>query len=106
VAAGRDASFATNFATDTTLELAGFRISEPGLAKCFTDARAVRNGDYKPCMARLHAQAYWTPIYNEGGFVAVRSGIEGVGATRLPGGGLRPVVGLAGFDFASVTVKG
>jgi len=106
VVASRDASFATNFATNTTLELSGFRFSEPGLAQCFTDARALKGGDYKSCMARLHDQAYWTPIYNEGGFVAVRSGIEGVGATRLPGGGLRPVVGLAGFDFASVTVKG
>lgn len=106
VAAGRDGSFATLFATKTDLELAGFRLTEPGLAQCFVDARAVRNGDFKKCVSRLHDQAYWTPIYNEGGFVAVRSGIEGVGATRLPGGGLRPVVGLAGFDFASVTVNG
>jgi len=106
VVAGRDASFATLFATKTDLELSGFRLTNPPLAQCFADARAVKNGNFKGCMKTLHDNAYWTPIYNEGGFVAVRRGVTGVGATPLPGGGSRPVVGLAGFDFASVTVTG
>lgn len=106
VVAGRDASFATLFSTKTDLELAGFRFTNPPLAACFSSARAVPNGDYKGCMKTLHDNAYWTPIYNEGGFVAVRKGVTGIGATLLPGGGSRPVVGLAGFDFASVTVSG
>jgi ABC-type transport system substrate-binding protein len=106
VVAGYDASFATLFSTNTDLELSGFRFTNPPLAKCFADARAVKNGNFKGCIKTLHENAYWTPLYNEGGFVAVRRGVTGIGATTLPGGGLRPVVGLAGFDFASVTVGG
>jgi ABC-type transport system substrate-binding protein len=106
VVAGRDAAFATLFSTATDLELSGFRLTDPTLAKCFSDARAVKNGDFKSCMRRLHDNAYWSPVYSEGGFVAARKGVTGIGATPLPGGGSRPVVGLAGFDFASVTVTG
>jgi ABC-type transport system substrate-binding protein len=107
VVAGRDASFATNFAIETQLELSGFRFTNPKLSACF---RAARNSgiaaEYKKCVAVLHSEAYWVPNYNEGGFVAARKEIVGLGATPLPGGGSRPIVGLSGFDFASVTVTG
>ena len=105
VVAGYDASFATNFAIDTQLELSGFRFTNPGLAACFRAARnSGNNAEYQKCAAVLHGEAYWVPNYTEGGFVAARKEVKGLGSTPLPGGGLRPVVGLSGFDFASVTV--
>ena len=36
--------------------------------------------------------------------MAARKEVKGLGSTPLPSGGRRPVVGLSGFDFASVTV--
>jgi len=107
VVASRDSSFASLFATATDLELSGFRITNPALAKCFTDARASGKGAaYKGCMRTLHSEAYWTPVATYGNFLAVRSNISGIGATPLPGGAFREVLGRAGFDFASVTVGG
>ncbi|MDA0286208.1 MAG: ABC transporter substrate-binding protein, partial [Actinobacteria bacterium] len=107
VVAGRDASFASNFAIETSLELSGFRFTNPKLAACFRAARnSGKAAEYKKCVAVLHSEAYWVPNYNEGGFVAARKAIVGLGATPLPGGGKRPIVGLSGFDFASVTVTG
>ena len=105
VVAGYDATFATNFAIETQLELSGFRFTNPGLSKCFRAARSSgKNSEYKKCAAVLHGEAYWVPNYTEGGFVAARKEVKGLGSTPLPGGGLRPVVGLSGFDIASVTV--
>jgi ABC-type transport system substrate-binding protein len=107
VTAGRDASFATLFSTKTDLELSGFRFTNPSLAQCFTNARAAGSTPaFRACAKVIHNESYWVPIYTEGGFVAVRRGVTGIGATPLPGGGRRPVVGLSGFDFASVTVNG
>ena len=105
VVAGYDATFATNFAIETQLELSGFRFTNPGLSKCFRAARSSgKNSEYKKCAAVLHGEAYWVPNYTEGGFVAARKEVKGLGSTPLPGGGRRPVVGLSGFDIASVTV--
>jgi ABC-type transport system substrate-binding protein len=105
--AGRDASFSTLFSTKTDLELAGFRFTNPTLAQCFVDARAAGStAAFRKCAKVIHDESYWVPIYTEGGFLGVRRGVTGVGTTPLPGGGRRPIVGLSGFDFASVTVNG
>jgi ABC-type transport system substrate-binding protein len=107
VIASTDSSFASLFSTRTDLELSGFRFTNPALAQCFDDARASGKGAaYKACARTLHAEAYWTPVATYGNFLAVRKGVTGVGATALPGGALREVLGRAGFDFASVVVSG
>ncbi len=107
VIASRDSSFASLFSTKTDLELSGFRITNPALAQCFVDARASnKSANYKKCAKTIHDEAYWTPIATYGNFLAVRSGIEGVGATRLPNGASREILGRAGWDFASVVVGG
>jgi ABC-type transport system substrate-binding protein len=107
VIASRDSSFASLFSTKTDLELSGFRFSNPALATCFDSARASGvAANYKACAATLHAEAYWTPIATYGNFLAVRKNVTGVGATKLPNGGSREVLGRAGWDFASVVVGG
>jgi len=107
VIASRDSSFASLFSTNTNLELSGFRFTNPGLAQCFVDARASGEGkNYKKCAAVIHGEAYWTPIATYGNFLAVQKNITGVGATPLPKGGFREVLGRAGWDFASVKVQG
>jgi ABC-type transport system substrate-binding protein len=107
VIASTDSSFASLFSTKTDLELSGFRFTNPALAQCFDDARAAgKSAGYKACARTIHAEAYWTPVATYGNFLAVRKGVTGVGATALPGGALREVLGRAGFDFASVVVSG
>lgn len=107
VIASRDSSFASLFSTSTDLELSGFRFSNPSLATCFVEARAAgKAAGYKRCARTLHSEAYWTPVATYGNFLAVRSNVTGVGATPLPGGGSREVLGRAGWDFASVIVGG
>ncbi|MFM8992658.1 MAG: ABC transporter substrate-binding protein, partial [Actinomycetota bacterium] len=107
VIASRDSSFASLFSTNTNLELSGFRFTNPGLAQCFVDARASGEAkNYKTCAAVIHGEAYWTPIATYGNFLAVQKNITGVGATPLPKGGFREVLGRAGWDFASVKVQG
>ena len=107
VIASRDSSFATLFSTNTNLELSGFRFTNPGLAQCFVDARASGEAkNYKSCVGVIHGEAYWTPIATYGNFLAVQKNITGVGATPLPKGGFREVLGRAGWDFASVKVQG
>ena len=107
VIASRDSSFASLFSTKTDLELSGFRFSNPTLASCFDSARASGvAANYKACAATLHSEAYWTPVATYGNFLAIRKGVVGVGATKLPNGGNREVLGRAGWDFASVVVGG
>ena len=107
VIASRDSSFASLFSTKTDLELSGFRFSNPALATCFDSARASGvAANYKACAATLHSEAYWTPVATYGNFLAVRKDVTGVGATKLPNGGNREVLGRAGWDFASVVVGG
>ena len=103
VSSGYYGDFAVLFATKTNLELSGFRFTQPTLAQCFTDARDLSTkAAYAPCVKELQAQSYWVPLYLESGFVAWTKKVSGVGATPLPAGGNRPVVGGSGFDFASV----
>jgi len=107
VIASTDSSFAALFSTKTDLELSGFRFTNPALAQCFDDARSTgKVADFRACARTLHNEAYWTPVATYGNFLAVRKGVTGVGATPLPGGALREVLGRAGFDFAAVTVGG
>jgi len=107
VIASRDSSFASLFSTNTNLELSGFRFTNPGLAQCFVDARAAGKAEeYKKCVAVIHGEAYWTPVATYGNFLAVQKNVTGVGATPLPKGGSREILGRAGWDFASVTVGG
>ena len=104
VSAGNYADFALLFATDTDLELSGFRITNPGLAECFTKARDTSTkAAFKSCVTTLQKESYWIPLYIEGGFLAWNKTAQGVGATPLPGGGNRPLINASGFDFASVT---
>ena len=104
VASGYYADFATLFTTKTDLELSGFRFTNPALAQCFTDARAISTRKaYAPCVTELSQKSIWIPLYLEGGFLAWNNTAQGVGATLLPGGGARPLVNGSGFDFASVT---
>jgi ABC-type transport system substrate-binding protein len=102
VAAGTSASFTNLFSTATDLELSGFRFTNPTLAACFDSARQVdTKAAYKPCVTELQANSYWIPMYTESGFIAYNNNVKGIGATALLGGGLRPIVGPSGFDFAS-----
>jgi peptide/nickel transport system substrate-binding protein len=104
VSSGFYADFALLFATKTDLELSGFRFTDPSLAQCFTDARAISTRKaFTPCVTQLSQKSYWIPLYLEGGFLAWNKTAQGVGATPLPGGGARPLVNGSGFDFASVT---
>lgn len=104
VASGYYADFANLFATKTDLELSGFRFTDPALAQCFTDARAVSTkAAFKPCVTTLSQKSIWIPLYLEGGFLAWNKTAQNVGATPLPGGGARPLINGSGFDFASVT---
>jgi len=104
VAAGTSAAFTNLFATNTDLELSGFRLSNPPLAACFTKAKEVdTRAAYKPCVTELQKNSYWVPMYVEGGYVAWNNKVTGIGATPLLSGGKRPLVGPTGFDFASVT---
>jgi ABC-type transport system substrate-binding protein len=104
VVAGRSAEFANLFSTKSNLELSGFRFVNPGLAKCFEDAAEVDTRKaYSTCVLELQAQSYWIPGYVEGGFLAHTSGVKGIGATPLPGGGARPIISASGFDIASAT---
>ena len=107
VIASRDGSFADLFSTKTNLELSGFRFTNPGLAQCFADARSSGvAANYQKCVGVLHGEAYWTPIALYGNFLAVRKDVTGIGATPLPGGGSREILGRAGWDFASAVVGG
>jgi oligopeptide transport system substrate-binding protein len=102
VAAGTSASFTNLFSTATDLELSGFRLTNPTLAACFDTARQTdTKAAYKPCVTELQSNSYWIPMYTESGFLAYRNEIKGIGATTLLGGGLRPIIGPSGFDFAS-----
>ena len=104
VVAGRSAEFANLFSTRTNLELSGFRFVNPGLAKCFADAAEVDTRKaYAKCVLELQSQSYWIPGYVEGGFLAWTNTTKGIGTTRLPGGGVRPIISGSGFDIASVT---
>ena len=104
VVAGRSADFANLFSTKTNLELSGFRFVNPGLAKCFADAAEVDTRKaYAKCVLELQSQSYWIPGYVEGGFLAWTNTTKGIGATPLPGGGVRPIISGSGFDIASVT---
>lgn len=104
VSSGYYADFALLFATKTNLELSGFRFTDPSLAQCFTDARAISTRKaFTPCVKTLSEKSFWVPLYLEGGFLAWNKTAQGVGATALPGGGARPLVNGSGFDFASVT---
>ena len=104
VVAGRSADFANLFSTKTNLELSGFRFVNPGLAKCFADAAEVDTRKaYAKCVLELQSQSYWIPGYVEGGFLAWTKTTKGIGTTRLPGGGVRPIISGSGFDIASVT---
>ena len=104
VASGYYADFANLFTTKTDLELSGFRFTDPALAQCFIDARAVSTkAAFTPCVTQLSQKSIWIPLYLEGGFLAWNKTAQGVGATPLPGGGARPLVNGSGFDFASVT---
>ena len=107
VIASRDSSFASLFSTKTNLELSGFRFTNPPLAQCFVDARAAgKSAAYKKCAKTIHEEGYWTPVATYGNFLAVQKNISGVGATRLPNGASREILGRAGWDFASVKVGG
>jgi peptide/nickel transport system substrate-binding protein len=107
VVASRDSSFASLFSTKTDLELSGFRVTNPPLAQCFVDARAAnKSAAYKKCAKTIHEEGYWTPVATYGNFLAIQKNISGVGATRLPNGASREILGRAGWDFASVTVGG
>ena len=107
VIASRDSSFASLFSTKTDLELSGFRFTNPPLAQCFVDARAAnKSAAYKKCAKTIHEEGYWTPVATYGNFLAVQKNISGVGATRLPNGASREILGRAGWDFASVKVGG
>ena len=107
VASGYYADFSLLFVTNTNLEMSGFRISNPALAKCFTDARSLSTrAAFAPCVKELQEKSYWHPAYLEGGFLAWNNTAQGVGATPLPGGGNRPLVNGSGFDFASVKKVG
>jgi len=104
VAAGNSASFTNLFSTPTDLELSGFRFTNPTLATCFDTARQTDTAAaYKPCVTELQANSFWVPMYTESGFIAYRKEVTGIGATPLLGGGMRPIVGPTGFDFASAT---
>ena len=104
VASGYYGDFATLFSTKTNLELSGFRFTDPALAQCFADARAISTRKaYTPCVKTLSQKSIWIPLYLEGGFLAWNKTAQGVGATTLPGGGARPLINGSGFDFASVT---
>lgn len=104
VAAGTSASFTNLFSTPTDLELSGFRFTNPTLAACFDTARQTDTAAaYKPCVAELQANSFWVPMYTESGYIAYRNEVKGIGATPLLGGGMRPIVGPTGFDFASAT---
>ena len=107
VSTGYYADFSLLFATNTNLEMSGFRLSNPALAKCFTDARAISTKKaFEPCVKELDKNTYWVPAYLEGGFLAWNKTAQGVGATPLPGGGARPLINGSGFDFASVKKVG
>ncbi len=107
VAAGRDASFTSLFATNTDLELSGFRFTNPPLAAGFTQARnSGVASNFKKYAQILHDEAYWIPVYLESGYLIHSNKVSGIGATLLPNGGNRQIISLAGFDFASVTVAG
>jgi len=104
VSSGYYADFSLLFATKTDLELSGFRFTDPDLAQCFTDARAISTRKaFAPCVTTLSQKSIWIPLYLEGGFLAWNKTAQGVGATPLPGGGARPLINGSGFDFASVT---
>lgn len=106
VNSGYYADFALLFATNTDLELSGFRFTNPSLAQCFTSARDLSTKKaFAPCVKTLQTESYWIPLYVEGGFLAWNNTAQGVGATPLPGGGSRPLINGSGFDFASVTKK-
>jgi len=106
VNSGYFADFALLFATNTDLELSGFRFTDPALAACFTAARdKSTKAAFAPCVKTLQTNSYWVPLYVEGGFLAWNNTAQGVGATPLPGGGNRPLINGSGFDFASVTKK-
>lgn len=106
VVAGYSPAFADLFSRKTNLELSGFRFTNPGLAACFQTALETNAAaKYRECAAVLHGEAYWVPTYSEGGFIVARNTVTGLGETSLPVGGKRPVVGLSGFDIASVKVS-
>lgn len=107
VASGYYADFSLLFVTKTNLEMSGFRLSNPALADCFTNARAISTkAAFASCVKELQEKSYWHPAYLEGGFLAWNNTAQGVGATPLPGGGNRPLVNGSGFDFASVKKVG
>lgn len=109
VSAGNYADFGALFVTDTYLELSGFRFTEPALAKCFADARATATVGaaaktaYKQCAVDIQEKVYMTPLYQENGALAYGNNVKGLGATDLPDGSKRPLLGLSGFDVAYVT---
>ena len=108
VMSGYYADFSLLFVTKTQLEMSAFRLTNPALAECFTNARAISTkAAFTPCVKELDKNTYWVPGYLEGGFLAWNKTAQGVGATPLPGGGARPLINGSGFDFASVKkVKG
>ena len=107
VLSGPYAEFGLLFLTDTSLELSGFRFTNPALAACFKNAQMVSlKGDakaYKPCMDELQGKTIWNSLYTEGNFIVTGKNVTGLMKTPLPDGGVRSAGGPGGWDWAYTT---
>lgn len=91
------------FLKNTSLEMSGFRLTNPSLPVEFEAAQAANSrAGLRAAAKKVNNETYWTGVTNEGLQIITTKKISGISATPLPRGGVRLMFNPS-FDYASVT---